>query len=120
MSGAYRDTDPGVLWRAAAGDASTFGLLARIFLDAGPPALARLRQALAGGDPDAIAAASHALKGMTVLVGATALTDLLQALERQARAGPAPAPPAGLEPLFARVMAEVARAAASHDGAPGP
>ncbi|MCU6501294.1 Hpt domain-containing protein [Rugamonas sp. A1-17] len=116
MSSAYRVTAPGVLWQAAGADLQTFRALAQTFLDHAPPLQARLEQALRLGSPAAIAAASHALKGMTVLVGAERLSALLQALERQARAGVAPAPDAGLAPLCGQVMDEVALSMARYDG----
>ncbi|MYM99181.1 hypothetical protein GTP90_35605, partial [Rugamonas sp. FT81W] len=45
------------------------------------------------------------------------LSALLQALERQARAGLAPAPDGELAPLFRQVMDEVALSMARYDGA---
>jgi len=113
----YLATDPAVLM-AAAGDRATFDALARTFLDCAPPLCAALRQALADGRRVAVGQHSHALKGMTVLVGATALTALLQQLETAARLGqPMPAA-ATLAPDFAQVLHEVALSLA-HDGAEG-
>jgi HPt (histidine-containing phosphotransfer) domain-containing protein len=103
----YRAIDPAVLM-AAAGDRATFDALARTFLDCAPPLYAALQQALADGRPAAIGQHSHALKGMTVLVGATGLTALLQQLETAARLGqPVPAA-ATLAPDFDQVLREVA------------
>ena len=72
-----------------------------------------MRQGQAAG----IATASHALRGMTVMVGAEGLSALLQALERQARTGTAPAPDCELAALFGQVMDEVATSMAHYDGA---
>ena len=102
----YLAIDPAVLM-AAAGDRPTFDALSRTFLDYAPPICAALQQALAGGQHAAIGQHSHALKGMTMLVGATELTALLQQLETAARLGqPAAAPT--LAPSFALVLREVA------------
>lgn len=117
MSTAYRATAPGVLWLAAGADLETFRALAQTFLDHAPPLQAALEQALLQERPAGIAAASHALRGMTVMVGAERLSALLQALERQARAGLAPAPDADLAPLCRQVMDEVALGMARYDGA---
>jgi len=113
----YLAIDPAVLM-AAAGDRATFDALARTFLDCAPPLCAALQQALADGRHAAIGQHSHALKGMTVLVGAAGLTALLQQLETAARLGqPMPAA-ATLAPDFARVLREVALSL-EHDGAAG-
>lgn len=80
----YRAIDPGVLLEAA-GDLETYRALARTFVDCAPDISRRLLQALGAADYPTIAAKSHALKGMTVLVGAAQLTTLLQQMESAAR-----------------------------------
>lgn len=117
MSANYRLIAPQVLWQAAGADLATFRSLSQLFLDLAPARLAQLEQALRHGPAAAVAAASHALKGMTVLVGADQLSALLQDLERQARAGAAPPPPAALASLLRGVMDEVAASMAHYHGA---
>lgn len=103
----YLAIDPAVLM-AAAGDRATFNALARTYLDCAPPIFAALQQALLAGQHAAIGRHSHALKGMTMLVGATALTALLQQLETAARLQqPAPFAEA-LAPCYEAVQREVA------------
>lgn len=119
MSAGYRLIAPQVLWQAAGGDLDTFRSLSQLFLDLVPARLAALEQALQRGQAGAVAAASHELKGMTLLVGAGQLSAMLQELERQARAGTA-APPAALGGLFRDVMAEVAASMAHYHGAEPP
>lgn len=103
----YRAIDPAVLM-AMAGDRATFNALSHTFLDCAQPILEALRQALASGQHAAIASQSHALKGMTMLVGAAELTTLLQQLETAARrAEAAPAAAAALEASFEQVRGEV-------------
>ncbi|MES2163747.1 MAG: Hpt domain-containing protein [Pseudomonadota bacterium] len=119
MSAGYRLIAPQVLWQAAGADLDTFRSLSQLFLDLAPARLAALEQALQRGPAGAVAAASHALKGMTLLVGADQLSALLQELERQARAGAA-APPAALADLLQGVMDEVAASMAHYHGAEPP
>jgi len=107
MSGArYRAIDPTVLM-AAAGDRATFDTLSRTFLECAPAIHAALQSALDAGDHAAIGRHSHALKGMTVLVGAAELTALLQQLET-AESLLRPAAAAALAPSFALALREVA------------
>jgi HPt (histidine-containing phosphotransfer) domain-containing protein len=80
----YRAIDPDVLLTAA-GDLETYRALARTFVDCAPDISRRLLLALGAGDYPTIASKSHALKGMTVLVGAAQLTTLLQRMESAAR-----------------------------------
>jgi len=104
----YHAIDPAVLM-AAAGDRATFDALSRTFLVCAPPIASALRQALAAGQHGAIGQHSHALKGMTMLVGAAELTALLQQLETAARALlPAPVAASLLESRFEQVLREVA------------
>lgn len=116
MSAAYLAIDPRVLWRAAGEDRPSFRALSQTFIDVAPQCMAALRQALGGGRPAEIRSASHALKGMTMLVGADPLSALLQSLESRAHAGLPPPPTAQLEAMFSQVMQEVARSLRDYDG----
>ena len=108
---AYIATDPRVLLAASDNDRAMFRSLAQIFLDTAPAMFRRMEQACgAGASLDAFIAASHALRGVTVLVGAHDLTMQLTALEHAAGGGAWPAPGAldGPAALLAVVCAEVA------------
>ena len=103
----YQSIDPGVLMEAA-GDHGTFVTLSHTFLEHAPGLLSRLQQAFARRDYPAIAAGSHALKGMAMLIGAAELSSELQRHESAARQGCAlDAAQAALPPLLALVMREV-------------
>jgi HPt (histidine-containing phosphotransfer) domain-containing protein len=113
---AWQAIDPAVLLAAVGGDAAAFGALSDTFLDIAPGMYRALLLALDRADRRAVAQASHALRGSTVLVGAHALSAILRQLEAcagQADGPPLVAPP-GLAPGFALVMHEVA---ASRDAA---
>ncbi|MYN44866.1 phosphotransferase [Pseudoduganella sp. FT93W] len=77
--------DPAVLLEAAAGNQEIALLLSHTYIDSAPATYARLQQGLQLGDFSAIASQSHALKGMTMLIGAKELTSLLQEMEQAAR-----------------------------------
>ncbi len=65
-------------------------LLARmiaLFRDDSPALLGSLRQALAGRDPAAVASAAHALKSVSLNLGAVALGGLCSRIEGRAREG---------------------------------
>jgi HPt (histidine-containing phosphotransfer) domain-containing protein len=116
MSARYASIDPGVLWRACGADREAFAALAQIFLDSAPASLARLELALAQQARPAAGAAAHALRGMTQLVGADALSLLLLRCEQAAGSG-APLPPAApLAAAFALALAEVAHSLAHYQG----
>ena len=103
----YQSIDPTVLMEAA-GDHGTFITLSHTFLEHAPGLFARLEQAFARRDHAAIAASSHALKGMAMLIGANELSSQLQRHESAARRGCAlDAAQADLSPLLALVMREV-------------
>jgi hypothetical protein len=107
---AYVAIDPQALLTASANDTSMFCTLAQIFLDTAPGMFERMEQASAqAASLDAFIAASHALRGITVLVGAHDLTAQLTSLERAAGLGACPAPGALTGPgaLLALVCAEV-------------
>lgn len=101
----YQAIDPAVLMRLA-GDRSTFRVLSQTFMEHAPELFRQLVSALQRADYTAIGRHSHALKGMTTLVGADRLTALLQALELAARSQQ-PADAQELGRLFVQVLAEV-------------
>ncbi len=118
----YRHIDPAILWQAIDGDAASFCALSRTFLDDAPPAFALLEQALLQRAGAAIAHQSHALKSMTLLLGAQPLSRRLQEIESAALAGTCDFAPAGadLAPLFDLVLQEVRASIADLDGASWP
>ncbi|AWN38832.1 ATP-binding protein [Methylobacterium radiodurans] len=76
------------------GDGAFFGRVLGLYTRQGPVALETLEQALAAGDPRAVASAAHGLKSMSANIGAAALAADLGRIERAARdAGDLP--PAG-------------------------
>jgi HPt (histidine-containing phosphotransfer) domain-containing protein len=103
----YQATDPAVLM-AAAGDATTFRALSATFLESAPPIFASLQLALMSAQHASIRLHSHALRGMTVLIGANQLTALLLQLETASRQQQAAAWSPGLAQCFAAVCREVA------------
>ncbi|SEO52431.1 HPt (histidine-containing phosphotransfer) domain-containing protein [Duganella sp. CF517] len=117
MSARYGGIDPDVLWCACGADRDAFQALSRIFLASAPPLLERLLRALEQGRAHEAGAASHALKGMTQLVGAAALSAALQRCERAAADGAALPAAAPLTAQFALVMDEVAHSLVHYAGA---
>lgn len=93
---------------AAAGDRATFLLLSQTFLEHAPPLAERLHDGLRRQDATAVASASHALKGMAMLIGATQLCAQLQHIENTARQYHAlPLHQPSLHALLDRVLSEV-------------
>lgn len=82
----YFNIDPTALLRMVA-DKAHFIALSTIFLEQAPTILSALQRAIECCDFEAIAMQSHALKGMTVIVGANEITTLLQRVESAARQG---------------------------------
>lgn len=101
----YRAIDPAVLMESA-GDLVVFQSLSQTFLDHAPAIYEQLGAAVAKGDLAMASKQAHALKGMTMLIGATTLTSRLQDIEVAGRAG-RPCDLAGLAELFALVLEEV-------------
>ncbi len=82
----YRLIDPVYLLRELNGDVAAFRNLSRMYLRITPAMLASVQCAVsAAADAGALARASHALRGATSLMGATALTALLLEFEQHAR-----------------------------------
>lgn len=108
--------DPATLWAAAGGDTATFRHLTAIFCDTAPGYMAQLHSACTRDDLDAMARACHALLGMSMLLGADALSDLLRVLERQATAGKTPTGLGQLEALLTAVTDEARHNALHYRG----
>ena len=122
MERPYLHIVPAQLYSASGDDLDMFRKLSRIFLDSAPAMFERMLAA--GGSADtgaaqACAAACHALRGVTVLVAAHALSAPLIDLERQASHGAMPSA-AALEAVRQQlqlVCAEVARSVEEYAGA---
>jgi PAS domain S-box-containing protein len=92
--------------RAVDDDGSVLAEVIEIYLDESPEQLRSLRNALDGGRLGDLGRTAHALKSASLNVGARALCDLCNRLERQARAGQSAGTAelvAGIETLMARV-----------------
>ena len=64
-----------------------FADLADLYRNDSPPRLAALRRARAAGDCLQVSKVAHALSGSSASIGATALSAMCKALEKQAKAG---------------------------------
>jgi two-component system sensor histidine kinase BarA len=73
----------------ASADASAVQRIVHIFAEHAPQALDRLIGSLGSGSGETIASAAHALKSMTMSVGALGLAEKLGAMEKAARRGEA-------------------------------
>jgi len=115
----YRHIDPSALLQAVGGDARTVASLARTFADSAPDIFARLAQATRDGNAEATRHESHALKGMSALFNARALTEWLQQTEAAARAGSTPQQEqwSQLQACFDSALEEIRRYAQSADPA---
>jgi two-component system sensor histidine kinase/response regulator len=95
---------------AEAAEGGVLEELAELFARDTPQRLAGLRRAAAEGDTHALAQAAHILKGSAANLGATAMVDLCQQLETQAKSGRMQAVDqlvARLEALYPRVAQAV-------------
>jgi two-component system sensor histidine kinase BarA len=63
----------------------------RLYLENGPPALAEIDAAIASGDGGAVAKAAHALKSMSLSLGAARVAESAGELEKSGRQGSGPA-----------------------------
>jgi HPt (histidine-containing phosphotransfer) domain-containing protein len=117
----YYHIDPAILLQAIDGDPASFCALSRTFLSDAPPAFALLGQSLVQRNSGAIAQHGHALKSMTLLLGAHQLSRRLQEIESAALAGACDLAPVGadLAPLFDLVLQEVRSSIAALEGASG-
>lgn len=111
MTSLYKHIDPCVLLNLVDQDLMAFGELSQTFLSIAPPMFQQLQDAVLAGDYPLIANRAHALKGTTVLVGATSLTQMLGQIESDARQGNSKGGSdvaARIQPVFAAVVLEVA------------
>ena len=121
MTAPYLHIIPAELYRASGDDLAMFRHLSRLFLDSAPPMFERMLATSGSAATDAAqacATACHALRGVTVLVGAHALSAPLLELERQASHGAMPSA-AALEAVRVQlrlVCAEVARSVEEYAG----
>jgi signal transduction histidine kinase/EAL domain-containing protein (putative c-di-GMP-specific phosphodiesterase class I)/CheY-like chemotaxis protein len=86
----------------------------RIYCDNAPPALAKVVAAIAGKDPLAAATAAHALKSMSLNIGARAVATLAAQIEHDGREGRLITPAAGeaLHQALAATLAALGQTAA--------
>ena len=84
MTATYMAIDPWVLWDVAAGDQEVFRTLAWIYLDQAPALARRMHEGQLQNAHAEVRAASHTLKGMAGLLGATELCAVLEELEAAA------------------------------------
>ena len=123
MSGPYLSIEPAALFAASGNDLALFRSLSQTFLDTTPAMLARMQQAAQPGPRQSVAAfiaASHTLRGVAGLVGASSLAALLAGLEAQAKHGACPTG-AALEPVaseLALVRGEVSYSIDAYRGTP--
>lgn len=103
------------------GDGAFFGRVLGLYTRQGPAALEALAQALAAGDPRAVASAAHGLKSMSANIGAAALAADLGGIEHAAREA-GDLPPAGtaerVSAIFAATLEALDRYADSLEAAP--
>ncbi|HJV84132.1 MAG TPA: Hpt domain-containing protein [Noviherbaspirillum sp.] len=85
MNHSFRLIDPQLLMKATGNDEAAFVHLLGVFLRIAPESLAALESAFRQGDQRAIEKEAHSLKSSLALVGATAASDLLGSLEKNAR-----------------------------------
>ncbi|GAB2846311.1 hypothetical protein GCM10027277_13300 [Pseudoduganella ginsengisoli] len=113
----YHAIDPWALWDVAAGDLDVFRTLAWIYLQQAPLLAQRIRESRAHYAAAEIYSASHTLKGMAGLLGATELCSVLEQLELAAKANlPLPAAADRVDDLCARVLSEVETCSEQFDG----
>jgi two-component system sensor histidine kinase BarA len=111
----------GTLRAIAGGSGATVDKIFRLFQAHAPARFAALKEAVAGGDLDRIAAEAHALKSPSLNVGARRLGALCAEVEAKARAGEAIAKEsagvARIERELAAVMAAIDRERAVNQAA---
>ncbi|MCA1322824.1 Hpt domain-containing protein [Herbaspirillum sp. alder98] len=100
----YQHINPEPLLDAVGGDVETCQHMFKTFAQSAPPTYARLEQAMADANHDAVRREAHSLKSSTALVGAEALTALLKRIEQQPDAS---AQRAELAERFSAVLDEV-------------
>ncbi len=116
----YHVIDPAVLLEVAAGNQEVALTLTRTYIASAPATFERLLQAFSSANLSGIASQCHALKGMTMLIGAVQLTKLLENMERAARQQQRlPEAEAGLPALHQAVLNEMALSLAHASQQPG-
>lgn len=111
---------PQVLWQYADGDSAVFLALGEIFLRTAPDMFGELQAACEASDMAGVRAASHRLRGSTVLLGASRVSGLLAECEVAALAGGTPhllSCMRTLQALFPALLAEMAHCQAHGGGA---
>lgn len=106
----YHHINPEPLLDAMDGDADACRHMFNTFAQSAPATYARLDQAIAVANLDAVRREAHSLKSSTALVGADTLTALLKNIELQTRSEPAQSGSvqrAELAQLFNAVLEEV-------------
>lgn len=120
----YRLNDPVYLLRELNGDVAAFRDLSNMYLRITPAMLASVQLAVsAAADAGVLASASHALRGATSLMGASALTALLLEFEQQARRGSAWPDTAAMDRLawlYTAVAIEIGESIVHVDGGQTP
>ena len=84
------------------GDVALVARVARLYCATAPARIAELREALERNDLKGQAAAAHALKSMSLNIGAEAIAATAARLERQAREAEKPAAPGDVDRLAAQ------------------
>ncbi len=90
-------------WEVAGGDREILGELVTTFLDNLPQRRKDIRDAVDGGDPDAVARAAHALKGEARSFGADAVVEVAARMEASGRGGSVTDAAASVEELERRL-----------------
>ena len=97
------------------GDTETYATLLEAFAQQIPRFLQQLARGLDDADAPALAVAAHSLRGTSAAIGAEAVREQAEAVERAAQGGDAPAASRMAMTLVARLCA-VAEALAQHAG----
>lgn len=106
----YQFINPEPLLEAMSGDSGACRHMFNTFVQSAPAIFARLQESIQTDSFARIKQESHSLKGMTALVGASVLTELLKSIERQSRdAAPQSVQPQlpELDKQFTAVLSEV-------------
>lgn len=94
-----------LLGMAQMGSADAVARIYRLYLDNGPPALAEIEASIALADGARLAKAAHALKSMSLSLGASRVASCAGALEKAGRQGNI----TQYQPLASEITAELAR-----------
>ena len=94
-AGSPASPDPGIDWKrlehlqdlSRKRDPSMFTELIRGFLEDAPARIARMKEALGRGDPEALFQAAHSLKGLSGNLGIMTMVELCDSLQAMGQAG---------------------------------